>query len=213
MALQCFDTPTLQPALSSHRRREGRAASSLSRSRCVPEPQCHPRGPQPKGTDKAPLGLGARKALVAGGASPLGSPVIPGAGKGTWLRGHPLMWSWERSDFTVPPSRGAGSLTSRPAPSEDDALDGHTLRSLPGRVDDGALAGGGAEPRVGVSARFPYNRQRGEAPECPAQPRSTPVGWGAAGLPAGSPSSGVQSLFFHEVTLTPGASGWSMPSQ
>lgn len=51
-----------------------------------------------------------------------------------------------------------GLLTSRSAPSKDDALDGHALRSLPGRVDDGALAGGGAEPGVGVGARFPILR-------------------------------------------------------
>ncbi|GMS92233.1 hypothetical protein PENTCL1PPCAC_14408, partial [Pristionchus entomophagus] len=32
--------------------------------------------------------------------------------------------------------------------SEDDGVDGHSLRVLPLRVDDGALSGGGGESRV-----------------------------------------------------------------
>lgn len=53
------------------------------------------------------------------------------------------------------PALMGASLTGRSAASEDDALDGYAFRRLPGRVNDGTLARGRAEPRVGVGTRFP----------------------------------------------------------
>lgn len=46
-------------------------------------------------------------------------------------------------------------LTFRPAPSEDDGLDGDSFWGLPQRVEDGTLVSWTAKARVGVSAGFP----------------------------------------------------------
>lgn len=69
-----------------------------------------------------------------------------------------------RFQARLPPAWMKESLTRRPAPSEDDAFNGHPLGGLPGRVDDGALAGRSAEPRVGVGTRFPCKQQERRGP-------------------------------------------------
>lgn len=64
----------------------------------------------------------------------------------------------------LPPAWMKESLTRRPAPSEDDAFDGYPLGGLPGGVDDGALAGRSAEPRVWVGTWFPCKQQERSGP-------------------------------------------------
>lgn len=51
-------------------------------------------------------------------------------------------------------------LTFRPAPSEDDGLNGDSLRGFPQWVDDGTLTGRSAETRVGVSAGFAWGTRK-----------------------------------------------------
>lgn len=51
-------------------------------------------------------------------------------------------------------------LTCRSTTTKNDALNGHTFRRLPGRVDDGALASWGAESRVGMGTGFFYKREK-----------------------------------------------------
>lgn len=51
-------------------------------------------------------------------------------------------------------------LTFRPAPSEDDGLNGDSLRGFPQWVNDGTLTGRSAETRVGVSAGFAWGTRK-----------------------------------------------------
>lgn len=73
------------------------------------------------------------------------------------------------------------SLTGRSAASEDDALNGHAFRGLPGSVNDGALAGRGAEARVGVGTGLSCNGSErglslGPDPWCPRPQALQPPG-------------------------------------
>lgn len=110
----------------------------------------------------------------------------------------------------------AVSLTSWSAASKNYPFDGNTFGRFPSRIHDGALPGWGAEPGVGVSTRFSCteHNQKGHDGRInlnllinfkESQEKANGVGQ--------VPFSGVQSLFFHEVTVTPVGRGSSMPSQ
>lgn len=104
------------------------------------------------------------------------------------------------------------SLTSRSAASKYYPFNGHTFGWFPQGVHDGALAGWSAESWVGMSTRFPcteYNEKVIMAELTWIQQRKPRQTVECARLPL----SGVQSLFFHEVSVTPVGNGSSMPSQ
>ncbi|TNN37771.1 hypothetical protein EYF80_052058 [Liparis tanakae] len=55
--------------------------------------------------------------------------------------------------------RDKSPLTFWPAPSEDDGLDGDSLRGFPQGVDDGTLPSRSAETRVRMSAGFAWKER------------------------------------------------------